>query len=120
MRDVTSRFSIISERHGVFQLSRHFDWQIESSVEPADRQPCYVTTFDLGIGAHERMDRHLAAVRDKLLTVQSALESLQEDCKYVLWIHFPYGDFNLSPSLLGAFGLLRVELVFHADESTPA
>lgn len=119
MSGVTSRFSILSERHGVPQLSRHFEWQIEESVEPAVGQPCYITTFDLEIGAHERVDLHLTAVKDKLLAVQSTLESFQGDCKYVLWIRFTCGDFNLSPSLLGAFSLMRVELIFHADRSNP-
>jgi hypothetical protein len=80
-----------------------------------------MTAYDLGVGAHDRVDDHLRAVKLALFAQEPRLEQLQSDCAYTLWVHYRFapgdGAINLRPAILTAFGHLRVEIILLLNEA---
>ena len=113
---VTSRFTIASMRLDAAYLATKFPWHVVDTVVPHGELGYHITTFDLGIGEHDRVDPHLMAAKAALLSQESTLDSLHRDCGYTLWIRCRFaaedGDLSISSSLSAAFGLLRVDLMF--------
>lgn len=113
---VSSRLSIFSKSFGDDRLRDSFTWKIEDAVTPSEEQPLYITTYDLEVGEHERVDHHLHAVKDCLLEKQTVLRDLQNDCGYTLWVRYYFenaGAINLKASLQAVFSQLQVEVIFH-------
>lgn len=114
---VRSRFSIFSERLSCDDLTQCLPWKVLEAARPSDMLSGFVTTFDLGIGEHERVDHHLTAAKHTLLAYERELELLLDECRYGLWVFYDFpaseGAFNIQPSLHSAFGFLRVEIIFH-------
>ncbi len=100
-------------------MAQRLPWRITEASVPDAKADYYITTFDLGIGQHDRVDHHLAAAKRELLTYETDLDSLCEDCTYALWVYYDFpaseGAFNISRSISAAFGFLRVELIFHLN-----
>ena|SRR5579862_1453806 len=114
---VKSRFSISSPRFDAGFLTEMFPWRVVET-DAADQTHPHITVFDLGVGEHHRVDSHLVAAKAALLKHESDLDSIcGDDCGFVLWISYRFptkdGAININPSASAAFGLLRVELVFH-------
>ncbi len=118
--NVSSAFSITSKTLDADYLSRLFPWPVTEVRKPDDTIDYTITVFDLELGQHTRVDHHLTAAKQSLLKKETDLIVLSYDCNYALWVyyHFPNGQgaFNLSESLLAAFGFLRVGVVFHLKE----
>ena len=116
---VKSRFSVSSHRLDSSILAEVCPWRIVERAPASGAVDFHVVVFDLGIGQHDRVDRHLVAAKAALLSHESKLDSLREDCKFALWISYRFpgkeGTINVSPSLSAAFGMLGVELIFHLD-----
>ncbi len=117
---VFSEFTIASNTLDSAYLSHHFSWPVTEAVTPNDKVNYNITTFDLGVGQHTRVADHLHAAKQALLKKETELIALSCDCHYALWVkyRFPKGEggFNLSESLLAAFGFLRVEIIFDLQE----
>jgi hypothetical protein len=112
---VTSHFTIASSRLDAAYLAMRFPWRVIEAVAPHGQLDYHITEFDLGIGEHDRVDRHLVAAKAVLLAHEPALDSLHHDCNYTLWIGYLFpaknAAFDISSSLSAAFGLLRVDLM---------
>lgn len=117
---VTSRFTIASPRLDAACLATRFPWHVVNTVAPHEELDYHITTLDLGIGGHDRVDHHLVAAKASLLSQESTLDSLHRDCGYTLWIQCRFaaegGDLSISSSLSAAFGQLRVDLMFRLCE----
>jgi hypothetical protein len=117
---VSSRFSIASGTLESACLSHHFSWPVVEAVRSNDEIDYHVTMYDLGLGRHTRVDKHLDSAIKTLLEKETELGRLSNECHYTLWVHycFPKGEgaFNLSQRLLAAFAFLRVEVIFHLNE----
>jgi hypothetical protein len=117
---VSSRFSIVSGKLDSVYLSHHFSWPVTETERSNDKIEYHITTFDLGVGHHARVDKHLDAAARALLEKETELSRLSSECHYALWVRYRYskgdGAFNLSARLLAAFGFLRVEVIFHLNE----
>jgi hypothetical protein len=113
---VTSRLSILSSKLDAAFLGEQFPWRVIEATAPNDKLEFFCTLFDLGVGQHDRVDNHLAAVKRAMLAHELNFDVFSGDCKYVLWISYQFpmeeGAFNVYPSVSAAFALLRVELVF--------
>ena len=79
---VTSRFSVSSHRLDSEILEEVGPWRVVESAPASGSVDCHVVVFDLGIGQHDRVDHHLVAAKAALLSHESKLDSLREDCKF--------------------------------------
>jgi hypothetical protein len=116
---------IASPRLSAELLAHHLPWKTLETLSPVPNGfDHYATCFDLGVGEHDRVDRHLEAVKDALLAQQRELDALLGECKYALWVYYDFpiddGAFNLFPSILAAFAFLRVEVIFHLHATPKA
>ncbi len=116
---VTSRFSVTSAKLDSEFLRERFPWRVTETTSPNANLDFHITTFDLGLGEHDRVDNHIAAAKHALLAHETHLDSLSGDCAYALWISYIFppkeGAFNIYPSISAAFSLLRIELIFHLE-----
>jgi hypothetical protein len=87
---VRSVFSISSRQFDAVFLTEHFPWRVIEASSPVGKVDYYVTSFDLGIGEHDRVDYHLIAAKTEMLKHESELESLCGDCNYALWIKYRF------------------------------
>ncbi len=119
---VKSRFSICSSRIGAEYLIQEFPWPVVEAVSPNAKIDANILTFDLGVGQHERVDEHLAAVKRVLLAHEKELDTFSKDCSYALWLLYAFpaaeGALNLRPNILAAFGMLNIEIIFNLKPTT--
>lgn len=117
---VRSSFSVSSKTLDAKQLSRYLPWEVVEAVNPHDKIDFFLSVFDLGVGQHDRVDRHLEKATEELLKKAVDLEKLMQDCQYTLWVQYRFteneGAINVPYLLSSRLAHLQVELVFHLNE----
>jgi hypothetical protein len=83
---VESRFYVVSQRHGVEDLSALLPWRVVESDKPHGRVDFFVTVFDPGAGRHDRVDVHLEHATEEIIKQKGAIEQFSLECKYTLWL----------------------------------
>ena len=113
---------MVSSRLNAEMLTSHLPWKVlETQTVARDGADQYLTTFDLGIGKHERVEQHLEALKDAILAQQRELGYLLGDCEYTLIVYYEFpmeGAINLSSSIQAAFAFLRIQVQFYV-RTTP-
>lgn len=118
---VTSVFSVTSKRLGAEYLRRRLPWKIVETAEPNENIDHFITVFDLGVGHHDRVDRHLERATEEMFTKLIDLEQLLAECKYTLWVRYRFpstdGAANIPSLISSRLAHLQVDLIFGLNDS---
>lgn len=116
VESVVSRLSVASPRYGVEALAALLPWKVVESNQPHDRVEFFVTVFDLGLGRHGRVDRHLEHATEELFKERSAIEAISAECRFALWVRLrspgTEAVADVPEHLVSRLAYLRVGLQF--------